>query len=90
MKILIPLFLLAASCQAQQLTLSSNPDLLYSTGNDFGLYGAPESLSSLSNSFGLLGSRDSLTGAANEYGLGVSVKVVEPTLEFIEVPLEVP
>ena len=74
MRLIIFAFLLAANCQAQRLTLSSNPDLLYSTGNDFGSAGAKEWLYSVNN----------------DYGLGATVKVFEPSFELIQVPLEVP
>jgi len=90
MRLLFALLLLAINCQAQRLSLSSNPDVLSSTGNDFGLFGAKEGLYSTTNDYGQLGSADSLFGASNDYGLGTTVKVIEPSFELIQVPLEVP
>lgn len=84
------MLLFGLEAHAQRLSLSSNPDVLSSTGNDFSLVGAKEGINSVNNSYGLLGSPDSLFGAANDYGLGTTVQVLEPSFELIQVPLEVP
>lgn len=70
--------------------ISANPDLLYSTANDYGIYGAPESLYSPTNDYGPVGAPEMINSVTNEYGYGLRVRLVEPVLESVEVPLEVP
>jgi len=87
---IILLIVLANTVNCQQIVVSANPDLLYSTGNSFGLYGAPEGLSSFNNDYGILGSPEMLYSTSNDYGLGVKINVVEPRIEFIDAPFEAP
>jgi hypothetical protein len=75
---------------ARGIVVSTNPDLLNSTSNSFGLYGAPEGLYSFTNDYGILGSPEMLYSTSNDYGLGLRINVVDPSFEFIEAPLEVP
>lgn len=90
MKVLLVLLLTANIALPQQILISANPDLLLSTANDYGVWGAPEFLYSFTNDYGPNGSPDFLRSVSNEYGLGLSARIVEPSLELIEVPLEVP
>lgn len=64
---------------AEDILLSSNPDLLLSTANDYGIAGAPESLYSVNNDYGPLGSPDVIYSATNEYGAGLEIEI--PTFE---------
>ena len=63
--------------------VSANPDLLNSTSNDYGPYGAPESLVSSSNDYGPLGAPEFLGSVNNEYGRGLKVELVEPALDLV-------
>lgn len=87
---IILLFGLANVANCQQIVVSANPDLLYSTGNSYGLYGAPEGLYSFNNDFGILGSPEMLYSTSNDYGLGVKIDVIEPRVEFINTSFEAP
>jgi len=58
---------------AEDILLSSNPDLLLSTANDYGKAGAPESLYSINNDYGPLGSPDVIDSVTNEYGTGLEI-----------------
>jgi len=62
--------------------ISSNPDLLNSTSNEYGPWGSKEFLYSFSNEYGPLGSPDSLHGVSNEYGTGIKVQLVDPVLDL--------
>jgi len=62
--------------------ISSNPDLLNSTSNEYGPWGAKEFLYSFSNEYGPLGSPDSLNGVSNEYGTGIKVQLADPVLDL--------
>ena len=62
--------------------ISANPDLLNSTANDYGPYGAPESLVSPSNDYGPLGAPEFLDSINNEYGTGLKVELVAPVLDL--------
>lgn len=69
--------------------LSANPDLLNSTSNDYGPWGAPEFLFSFTNDYGPVGSPDFLTGVSNDYGTGLRLRLVEPILEPIQMSFEI-
>jgi len=75
---------------ARGIVVSANPDLLNSTSNSFGLYGAPEGLYSFTNDYGILGSPEMLYSTSNNFGLGVKINVVEPRIEFIDASFEAP
>ena len=62
--------------------VSANPDLLNSTSNDYGPYGAPESLVSPGNDYGPLGAPEFLDSVNNEYGTGLKVELVAPMLDL--------
>ena len=62
--------------------ISANPDLLNSTSNDAGPWGAKEFLYSFSNDVGPLGSPDFLNSVSNDYGTGLKVELVEPALDL--------
>ena len=89
-KTLILLGGLTTWAYAQEIRLSANPDLLNSTSNDYGRWGAPEFLYSFTNDYGPLGSPDFINGVSNNYGTGLDISLFQPRLELIEVPLEVP
>lgn len=55
---------------------SANPDLLYSTSNEYGPWGSPDYLYSFTNDYGPVASPDSVTGVMNEYGLGLQIDPV--------------
>ena len=65
--------------------ISANPDLLNSTSNDAGPWGAKEFLYSFSNDVGPLGSPEFLNSVSNEYGTGLKVKLAESGLD-LDVP----
>ncbi len=58
-----------------KVLLSSNPDLLMSTANDYGPAGAPESLYSINNDYGPNGAPESLHSTSNDYGRGIKLSV---------------
>jgi hypothetical protein len=62
--------------------ISSNPDLLNSTSNDYGPWGAKESPYSFTNDYGPIGSPDSLYGVSNVYGIGLDLVLLKPALLF--------
>lgn len=90
MKVLVVLLFFASTGLSQEILASANPDLRYSTANDYGIWGAPEFLYSFTNDYGPLGSPEFLNSVSNNYGQGLQIGIKEPLLEFIEVPLEVP
>ena len=61
--------------------ISANPDLLNSTSNDAGPWGAPDFLYSFANDVGPLGSPDMLNGVTNEYGAGLKIQVLDTPLD---------
>jgi len=69
--------------------ISANPDLLNSTSNDYGVWGAKEFLYSFTNDYGPLGSPEFLNSVSNDYGLGLRIRLVEPILEPVQMPLEI-
>jgi hypothetical protein len=81
---------LSSLAHAQELRLSANPDLIGSTSNDYGLWGAPELINSFTNDYGPVGSPEFVTGISNDYGIGLGLKLIQPSFELIQVPLEVP
>jgi hypothetical protein len=95
MKLLLMLLLLTSNLFGQQILISANPDLLYSTSNDYGPWGAPEFLNSFTNDYGPIGSPDWLGSVSNDYGVGLKSKdllLLTPNLitpEELEAPLEV-
>jgi hypothetical protein len=62
--------------------VSANPDLLNSTSNDYGPYGAPESLVSPTNDYGPFGAPEFLDSVNNEYGRGLKVELLKPMLDL--------
>ena len=62
---------LATQLVAQEAVISANPDLLYSTANDYGPWGAPEFINSPNNDYGPLGSPEWLGSVSNDYGTGL-------------------
>jgi hypothetical protein len=84
-----------SNVQSQTAILSANPDLLYSTANDYGPWGAPEFLNSFTNDFGPVGSPDFLGSVSNDYGVGLKPRdllLLTPsiiTLEELEAPFQV-
>jgi hypothetical protein len=72
MKLLLTLLLAGNTLLAQEILLSANPDLLYSTANDYGPWGAPEFLNSPNNDYGPLGSPEFLKSVTNDYGFGIT------------------
>ena len=62
--------------------ISANPDLLNSTSNDAGPWGAKEFLYSFNNDVGPLGSPEFLNSVSNEYGTGLKVELVAPMLDL--------
>ena len=71
MKLLICLLTLANLSLGQEILISANPDLLYSTANDYGPWGAPEFINSPNNDFGPVGSPEWLGSVSNDYGTGL-------------------
>lgn len=72
MKLFLILYLVVSSAVAQQILISANPDLLYSTSNDYGPWGAPEFLNSPNNDYGPAGSPDFLGSVTNDFGIGMT------------------
>lgn len=62
--------------------LSANPDILNSTANDSGPWGAKEFLYSLNNDVGPLGSPEFLNSVSNEYGTGLKIDLIQPILDL--------
>jgi len=95
MKLLLMLLLLSSNLFGQQILISANPDLLYSTSNDYGPWGAPEFLNSFTNDYGPIGSPDWLGSVSNDYGVGFKPRdllLLTPsiiTLEELEAPFQV-
>jgi len=100
-RVVLALLLLGLPCSAQVLTrneliltrasaplLSANPDLLMSTANDFGPWGAPEFLYSFTNDYGPVGSPDFLQGVSNDYGIGLQIRFTESV--FVPLDLQLP
>ena len=63
--------------------ISANPDLLNSTSNDAGPWGAKEFLYSFNNDLGPLGSPEFLGSVSNEVGTGQRIRFSEDMLEQI-------
>ena len=84
-----------SNAQSQTAVISANPDLLYSTANDYGPWGAPEFLNSFTNDFGPVGSPEWLGSVSNDYGVGLKPKdllLLTPnviTLEELEAPFQI-
>ena len=84
-----------SNAQSQTAVISANPDLLYSTANDYGPWGAPEFLNSFTNDFGPVGSPEWLGSVSNDYGVGLKPRdllLLTPsiiTLEELEAPFQV-
>lgn len=70
-KLLFMIATLASPLVAQEVLISANPDLLYSTANDYGPWGAPEFINSFTNDYGPNGSPEFLGSATNDYGTGL-------------------
>jgi len=73
---LVSVWLFTFKSIAQVPLYSANPDFLYSTSNDYGVWGSPDYLYSFTNEYGPIGSPDSLTGVMNDYGLGLMINPV--------------
>ena len=71
MKLIICLLTLLNVSLAQEILISANPDLLYSTANDCGPWGAPEFLNSPNNDCGPVGSPEWLGSVSNDIGTGL-------------------
>ena len=63
--------------------ISANPDLLNSTSNDAGPWGAKEFLYSFNNDLGPLGSPEFLGSVSNKVGTGQRIRFSEDMLEQI-------
>ena len=63
--------------------ISANPDLLNSTSNDAGPWGAKEFLYSFNNDLGPLGSPEFLGSVSNEVGTGQRIRFSEDMLKQI-------
>ena len=101
--IAVTLFLTTAIGQAQLLVanpiwfprgygapiISANPDLLNSTSNDYGIFGAPESYWSPTNDYGPFGAPENINSVTNEYGYGLRLGLIQPVLEPVEVPFQI-
>lgn len=72
MKLFLILCFALSSSLAEQILISANPDLLYSTANSFGPWGSPDFLNSFTNDVGPLGSPDVLGSVTNDVGTGVT------------------
>lgn len=70
-KLLLMIATLSSPLVAQEVLISANPDLLYSTANDYGPWGAPEFINSFTNDYGPNGSPEFLGSATNDYGTGL-------------------
>lgn len=83
------------NAQSQTAVISANPDLLYSTANDYGPWGAPEFLNSFANGYGPVGSPDWLGSVSNDYGVGLKPRdllLLTPSIitpEELEAPSQV-
>jgi hypothetical protein len=94
MKLFVILYFVVSSAIAQQILISANPDLLYSTSNDYGPWGAPEFLNSPNNDYGPVGSPEWLGSVSNNYGVGLrpeELLILRPniiTLEELTAPFE--
>lgn len=71
-KILLMIASFTSPLVAQEIVISGNPDLLYSTANDAGPWGSPDFLNSFTNDVGPLGSPDFLGSVTNDVGLGIT------------------
>jgi hypothetical protein len=95
MKLFVILYFVVSSAIAQQILISANPDLLYSTSNDVGPWGSPEFLNSFTNDVGPIGSPDWLGSVSNDVGVGLKSKdllLLTPNLitpQELAAPLEV-
>lgn len=69
--------------------ISANPDLLNSTSNDYGPWGAREFLYSFSNDDGPIGSPEFLNSVSNDYGLGLRIRLVDPVFEPVQISSEI-
>jgi len=61
--------------------ISANPDLLNSTSNSAGPWGAPEFLYSLTNDFGTFGAPEAFHGVANDFGQGLKIQIIDAPLD---------
>ena len=57
---------------------------------EFGIWGNPDFAFSFTNPEGIFGSEGSFYSVNNDYGYGLSFKFFKPSLELVEMPLEVP
>jgi hypothetical protein len=76
------------NAQSQTAVISANPDLLYSTANDYGPWGAPEFINSFTNDYGPVGSPDFLGSVSNEYGVGLRPSTLILLTPSLITPLE--
>jgi hypothetical protein len=88
MKLFLTLLLAGHTLLAQEIVISANPDLLYSTANDYGPWGAPEFLNSPNNDYGPLGSPEFISSVTNEYGFGVTATELQLFTPKSITPLE--
>jgi len=87
MKLFVILYFVVSSAIAQQILISANPDLLYSTSNDVGPWGSPDFLNSFTNDVGPLGSPDFLGSATNDVGTGTTARelsLLTPNTIYLE------
>ena len=73
---------------AQQARISTNPDLIDSTANDYGPWGSPDFLNSFTNDYGPIGSPDILTSVSNDYGTGLNPATLILLTPSVLVPSE--
>jgi hypothetical protein len=92
MKLFITLLLAVSVSMAQQARISTNPDLINSTANDYGPWGSPDFLNSFTNDYGPIGSPDILTSVSNDYGAGLNPSTLILLTPSLLVPseLEIP
>jgi hypothetical protein len=87
-KILLMIASLASPLGAQEILISANPDLLYSTANDYGPWGSPEFLNSPNNDYGPIGSPDFLGSVSNDYGVGLKASTLLLLTPSLITPIE--
>ena len=87
-KLLLMIATLSSPLVAQEILISANPDLLYSTSNDYGPWGAPEFLNSPNNDYGLIGSPEFLGSVSNEYGVGLKPSTLLLLTPSLITPIE--
>lgn len=92
LRLILMIAILASPLLAQEIVISGNPTLLFSTANPFGPYGSESFINSINNPYGPLGGETFFGSFNNEFGVGLSPKSlakVTPYIPFTITPRDI-